>query len=174
MQNISSIVIWGTLVGVSLLSAAIWEFSPLLGAPFNQMWLRAILATIPLLLWALVWFLVSRQLKKRKAGVLKNAVIQGPEAQRAEAAAREEAELRQKINETWTKLKSSTGRKVADFISLPRFLMIGPPGSGKSVALRNSGLDFLAADHDAQIRGSPQRVRAHHALEDCLPVGGYG
>ena len=146
MQNISGIVIWGTLVGVSLLSAAIWEFSPLLGAPFNQMWLRAILVTIPLLLWALVWFLVSRQLKKRKAGVLKNAVIQGPEAQRAEAAAREEAELRQKINETWTKLKSSTGRKVADFISLPRFLMIGPPGSGKSVALRNSGLDFLAAE----------------------------
>ncbi|NDG49680.1 MAG: type VI secretion system membrane subunit TssM, partial [Rhodospirillales bacterium] len=146
MQNISGIVIWGALVGASLLSAAIWEFSPLLGAPFNETWLRAILVTIPLLLWALVCFLVSRQLKKRKAGVLKNAVIQGPEAQRAEAEAREEAELRQKIDETWAKLKARTGRKAADFISLPRYVMIGPPGSGKSVALRNSGLDFLLAE----------------------------
>jgi hypothetical protein len=31
-------------------------------------------------------------------------------------------------------------------------------------------LDLVAADHDAQVCGSPQRVRAEHALEDCLPV----
>jgi type VI secretion system protein ImpL len=154
MQNITAFAIWGALAGASLLSAAIWQFSPLLGAPFDSIWLRAILVTIPLLLWALVWFLASRHLKKRKAGVLKSAVVLGPEARKAEAAAREEAELRLKIDETLAKLKASSGHKPSYFLSLPRYALIGPPGSGKSAALRNSGLEFLLAKDQTGPEGS--------------------
>jgi len=149
MPTITAFAISAALVVASLLSAAIWQYAPLMGAPFDAIWLLAILVSIPVMIWGLGWFLVSRRIKKRKAGVLKNAAILGPEAKKAEAAAKEEAELKQRIDDTLAKLKASTGRKPSYFMSLPRYAFIGPPDSGKSAVIRNSGLEFLSSDEQA-------------------------
>ena len=146
MPNITAFAIWGALLGAGLLSIAIWQFAPLLGTPFDTMWLLSLLVTIPLLLWGLVFFLVSRRAKKRKAGVLKNPAMLSPQDKRAEAAAREEAAHRRKLNEVLAKLKVKTGRKASFFMSLPRYVVMGPPDSGKSLALMNSGLEFISPE----------------------------
>ncbi|NCY24407.1 MAG: hypothetical protein EBX37_05960 [Alphaproteobacteria bacterium] len=87
MPNITAFAIWAALLGAGLLSIAIWQFAPSLGTPFDTMWLLSLLVTIPLLVWGLVFFLVSRRAKKRKAGVLKNPAILSPQDKKAEAAA---------------------------------------------------------------------------------------
>ena len=113
MRNITAFAVWGALLGAGVLSTAIWQFAPLLGAPFDTIWLRSILVTIPLLVWGLVWLLVSRRTKKHKAGVLKNAAILSPQDKKAEAAALEEAALRRRVSEILASLKFKTGRKSA-------------------------------------------------------------
>ena len=146
MRNITAVAVWGALLGAGVLSTAIWQFAPLLGAPFDTIWLRSILVTIPLLVWGLVWLIVSRRTKKHKAGVLKNAAILSPQDKKAEAAALEEAALRRRVSEILASLKAKTGRKSSYFMDLPRYVVIGPPDSGKSLALMNSGLEFLSPE----------------------------
>src|SRR5690554_2399253 len=51
-----------------------------------------------------------------------------------------------------TRFSSSKGR--VNLYELPRYVIIGPPGAGKTTALVNSGLDFpLAGSHGKQSLG---------------------
>jgi len=146
MRSFFSVAALGALLGVLLLDVVIWLFSPLLGEAFDAIWLRAILVAIPVLIWALICFLVGRKREGRDAGLVEAAAAPDPQAKKDEAAAEEEAALREKLTEALAKLKTATGGKGAYLYDLPWYAIIGPPGSGKTTALLNSGLEFPLAE----------------------------
>lgn len=151
MRAFFSIPALGALLGVILLDIVIWLFAPLLGEAFEAIWLRGILVLLPLLLWAVITFLIGRRRDKRDEGLLEAAAAPDPKAKKDEAAAEEEAELRAKLTDALGKLKTATGGPNSKYgggylYDLPWYAIIGPPGSGKTTALLNSGLEFPLAE----------------------------
>jgi type VI secretion system protein ImpL len=60
----------------------------------------------------------------------------------AEQKESDEAVLKDKMKDALTTLKAASGAKKDYLYDLPWYLLIGPPGSGKTTALINSGLKF--------------------------------
>ena len=146
MRAFFSVPALGALLGVILLDMVIWLFAPLLGEAFEAVWLRGILVAIPVLIWALICFLIGRGRDKRDEGLVEAAAAPDPKAKKDEAAAEEEAELRAKLTDALAKLRTATGGKGGYLYDLPWYAIIGPPGSGKTTALLNSGLEFPLAE----------------------------
>jgi type VI secretion system protein ImpL len=146
MRAFMTIPALAALAGVLLLDVVIWLFAPLLGEAFEAIWLRGILVLLLILIWAGVTFLIGRSRDKRDEGLLEAAAAPDPQAKKDEAAAEEEAELRAKLTDALGKLKNATGGKGGYLYDLPWYAIIGPPGSGKTTALLNSGLEFPLAE----------------------------
>ncbi|WP_137125144.1 type VI secretion system membrane subunit TssM [Roseomonas sp. HF4] len=135
------------LAGVGLLLPVIWMFGPLLkvggvsplASEINRMILCAVLFVVVLLfLW-----LTDRRRRRRDALLVQGIAEPEPGADRA---AEEEAELRDKLTAALDKLKSTSGKKGGFLYEQPWYVIIGPPGSGKTTALANSGLEFPLTD----------------------------
>ena len=60
----------------------------------------------------------------------------------AESKESDETVLKDKMKDAVATLKSASGKKKDYLYDLPWYLLIGPPGSGKTTALINSGLKF--------------------------------
>lgn len=132
------------LLGTVLLSAVVWIFSPLIGEIFATRWLRATLVTLFLLTWALVVLLLARRRAARDTGLVEAATAAG--AARDAAVAEEEGELRDRLTDALRRLRSATSGRGIQLYDLPWYVIIGPPGSGKTTALLNSGLEFPLAE----------------------------
>ncbi|MBX3460352.1 MAG: type VI secretion system membrane subunit TssM [Planctomycetes bacterium] len=77
----------------------------------------------------------------------------GAQLQGASADKKSEVQaLRAKFEESLNALKKTKGGKSALF-TLPWYVIIGPPGSGKTTALQESGLNFPAVQGGAKVRG---------------------
>ena len=63
----------------------------------------------------------------------------------ARAAGAETAQLRQRFEAAIDTLKRSRRKGLASLYELPWYIVIGPPGSGKTTVLMNSGLGFPLA-----------------------------
>jgi len=135
------------LMGVMLLMPVIWMFGPLLSAfgltPLESELNRIILMAALFVLALLVIWLMDRRRRRRDALLVQGIAEPDPVADRA---AEEEAELREKLTAALERLKASSGRKGGFLYELPWYVIIGPPGSGKTTALANSGLDFPLSD----------------------------
>ena len=136
-------ILIGFLVVLSLLlwAGLVWFAFPLIGfgesRPFDPIWVR-------ILLIALVWLTVGvvylvKFLRRRKAEkALEDAI--------AEPAITGDGEvLSEKMTEALAVLKKSSGGK-SYLYDLPWYVIIGPPGSGKTTALLNSGIKFPLAE----------------------------
>jgi type VI secretion system protein ImpL len=130
-------------LGLVLLSLFIWYGGPFLAfadyVPLESPLSRLIAIGLLILFWALS--LLLKRLRAGRAGAkLAEAVV----AQRASAptgASREAVVLRERFEEAIATLKKNqTGKR--NLYELPWYVIIGPPGSGKTTALINSGLKF--------------------------------
>ncbi|MBD8204548.1 type VI secretion system membrane subunit TssM [Pseudomonas viridiflava] len=144
------------LLGLVALSLIIWFVGPLLEVlvPEGRRW-----ALIIVLFAAWIGYRVFRIIQARRQAAL---VMQSLAAETAPdpasvATAEELATLRQRMDEALTLLKKARlgGDQRRNLYELPWYVIIGPPGSGKTTALVNSGLHFpLAAQLGAgAIRG---------------------
>ncbi|WP_338066941.1 type VI secretion system membrane subunit TssM [Rhodosalinus halophilus] len=145
----------GIVVIVTLiLSLCLWVFGPLLGfgeaRPFESvagrlaglavMWILALLAVLALLLSG----------RKRDAQLAEDIVNTPAEPAAVEeeddgAVASELSEMRDKLRRALASLrKSRLGRR--HLYELPWYVLIGPPGAGKTTAIVNSGLQFPLAE----------------------------
>ena len=144
---LSPIVI-GSL-GLLALSAILWWIGPLFGIggvrPLESPWARVgVLA----LLWA-AWIarLAWTAMKRRKTNATLLAGLSGgPSASDKEAQV-----LAARFNEAVQKLKASAGKSRLGggqqyLYELPWYIFVGAPGSGKTTALMNAGLQFLLGD----------------------------
>ncbi len=141
----------GTLNFVILLLAAIfgaclWYFGPLLHwgdwRPLDTVTARVVaivfVVVLAFLIIVLRWFFRRRRNRKMEEDL--TAVEAEPDM-----TAQELAELRDKMKEALGTLrKSKVGRR--HLYELPWYVMIGPPGAGKTTAIVNSGLQFPLAE----------------------------
>ncbi|MEM9784055.1 MAG: type VI secretion system membrane subunit TssM, partial [Pseudomonadota bacterium] len=144
----------GIIVIVSLiLSAVLWFLGPLIGWDgfrfFDSPWNRGY--TIGGL-WVATIFLIMLILilrKGRDEKIQKEIVEAQVEEDPADSAvAAELAEMQTRMKEALTTLRKSKigGSGGRHLYQLPWYIIIGPPGSGKTTAIVNSGLQFPLAE----------------------------
>jgi type VI secretion system protein ImpL len=136
------------LVGALLLAVVIWLFAPAVGV--NALWLLLLLTILPILTWLLVLVLLVRRARKRDAALLAGVTQTDPKAEKASAAAaaagEEERAVASRLADALAAMKAAGGGKGGYLYERPWYVLIGPPGSGKTTAIRNSGLDFPLAE----------------------------
>lgn len=141
-------------IGMLALSALVWWVGPLIaiGAsrPLDGVWERVLLLALLWLLWlgSMAW----RWWRRRQAhAALLKGIAAGPSAADKEAQV-----LAQRFDEAVTKLKAATqsrGLSSNPLYELPWYVFIGAPGSGKTTALLNAGLDFVLGEQGGAVKG---------------------
>ncbi len=151
LQRLLSPLVLGTL-GLLALSALVWWLGPLLALgesrPLDPWWVRV---SILVLLWAawigrLAWVAWRR---RRTNTALLQGLSAGPSASDKEAQV-----LAARFSEAVQRLRASGGRSALSALGgggqylyeLPWYVFVGAPGSGKTTALKNAGLQFLLTD----------------------------
>ncbi len=144
------------LLGLVALSLIIWFVGPLfdvLASPAAR-WTLIGLLFAAWLAWR-VYALVKA--RRQAAKVLQSLAAETPPDPASVATAQELGSLRQRMDEALALLKKARlgGDERRNLYELPWYVIIGPPGSGKTTALVNSGLHFpLAAQlGEGAIRG---------------------
>jgi type VI secretion system protein ImpL len=136
-----------SFAGIAIASMLVWYLGPLVPGLRGQL-PRALMILALVLVWALVNGVLSWIRRRRDralaAGVTGTPVAGGRNV-RADAA-EEVARLRNRMRASLTRLRAGGGRGY--LYEQPWFVLIGPPGSGKTTALLNSGLQFPLAQPD--------------------------
>ena len=143
-----------TLLGTILLSLIIWFLGPLFAfaevRPLEPELVRFIVVMILFIIWGLANLFSVMRAKKTESGLMKDLEeAEGGLDQDSAAADEEVALLGERMKEALallktTKLGGASGKK--HLYQLPWYIIIGPPGAGKTTALANSGLHFPLAD----------------------------
>jgi len=130
--------------GIAILAMLIWVFGPLLDA--LEGWLPRLVCVLVLLLaWGASNLLLDAVRRRRErgleSGVAEKAAESAKDGRNEEAAA-----LRERMSTALALLKKARGRR-GYLYEQPWYVIVGPPGAGKTTALLNSGLKFpLAAE----------------------------
>ncbi len=136
------------IIFAAVLSACVWFFAPFIGGeewrPFDSE--KARIITI-ILIWffflSLIGFIFWR--RRRKDRAMTEEIAESVDTSEDDVLAEEIGELRGKFKQAMIELrKSKNGRRHLN--DLPWYVMIGPPGAGKTTAIVNSGLQFPLAD----------------------------
>ncbi len=113
--------------------------------PFASDRARLIACLVILAGWA-VYNLVMWVRDRRANKAMINALVEDGQPNKADLSAQEVDRLRTRLQEAMTDLRRMMGGRRGYLYQLPWFVMIGPPGSGKTTALLNSGLKFPLAE----------------------------
>ena len=136
-KDITRIVLAG--VGVASLASLVYFAGPFIAIgdfhPLDNYIVREI---VIVLLVAAVASFGGFKFYRRK----KNAAALASGVSETEKRESDEAPLKDKMKDALATLKAAGGGKKDFLYDLPWYLLIGPPGSGKTTALINSGLKF--------------------------------
>jgi type VI secretion system protein ImpL len=144
------------VLGLIALSLIIWFVGPVLDVlvPEGRRWASIVLLFAIWIAWRVFRIVQAR---RHAANVMASLAAETAPDPASVATAEELATLRQRMDEALTLLKKARlgGDERRNLYELPWYVIIGPPGSGKTTALVNSGLHFpLAAQMGAgAIRG---------------------
>lgn len=139
-----------SILGLLVLSLLIFIVGPLIGIgdsrPLSSVTARLIAILILILLWMLNH--LRKALRANRANKeMVESLVEDDGAAEPDRSAEELATLGKRFEEAVAVLKKSRGKKGAlNLYELPWYIIIGPPGSGKTTALVNSGLDFPLAE----------------------------
>ena len=132
-------LLWTPLLGgvsifLTVWFGLLWSGIDSLAAP----WLRGAVVTLIL---AVVALIAARRWNRRRAAsrALEQTLIRAP--------AGDGAVLAERMQQALAKLKQRSGPTYLD--DLPWYIIIGPPGAGKTTALLHSGLEFPGSDKAA-------------------------
>jgi type VI secretion system protein ImpL len=131
-----------SFVGVAVLAALVWFFGPFLAALAGLV-ARAAIILVLVLVWLGVNLLLDRRRRQRDRQLAAGVAAVTPADN---AAAGEVAALAEKLKNSLALLRKARG--TAGYLyEQPWYVIIGPPGAGKTTALLNAGLKFpLAAE----------------------------
>jgi type VI secretion system protein ImpL len=147
-----------SLAALAGFSAAVWYAGPLIRFadthPLGPVWLRATIIGVTVAVLAL--FYGVRFWQRRKAQkALETAIVRSDERNDDSQV------LEARMGEAIATLKRTSGKR--NFLyDIPWYIIIGPPGAGKTTALVNSGLKFPLAGS-----GSTQPVAGVGGTRSC-------
>jgi type VI secretion system protein ImpL len=134
-----------TLIGLVLLSLMIWIFGPVVSvgpyAPFASQSIRVAVIAGIVILW-LIWLILAQR-RAIRANRMFVAAVTAP-AEEASASPGEEAVavVGEKFSGVMAELKRRKLGKRKFLRDMPWYVIVGPPATGKTTALRQSGLNF--------------------------------
>ncbi len=132
-----------TGLGAAILAALVWIFGPLL-APLASWMVRLAIVVVVAVVWFGVNFWLSWRRRNADAAIVAGATATAAEG--PDASAEEVAALREKLTTALGLLRRASGTR-GYLYEQPWYVIIGPPGAGKTTALLNAGLQFpLAAE----------------------------
>jgi type VI secretion system protein ImpL len=139
------------IVGMLIAAALIWFIGPLIGfgdsSPLSTVLQRTLAITlIPAIMGLGASFANVRYARQNQQ--LQQSLTETPKAKATAAGAEETAELGNRLKDALDLLKKTKVRRSWGsgwLYQLPWYMFIGPPGSGKTTALVNSGLSFPLA-----------------------------
>ncbi|WP_420382719.1 type VI secretion system membrane subunit TssM [Novosphingobium sp.] len=154
---------WWVLTGliVALLLLVFCVGLPLVVLGLAPLYVRLLLGLVIVGVWALLGTL--RVLRARKAAAAIEAELAAPSAGDAESAA-----VAGRMAEALAALKGSSGGRRDYLYNRPWYVIIGPPGAGKTTALLNSGLRFPLADQSVKGVGGTRNLDFWFADEAAL------
>ncbi len=124
------------IIGLLMLAAAIWWGLPMTGvAMLSTIWFRATVLGVIFGLIALNYGLNYAK-RRRAARELEENLMPAPVG--------DGAVLAERMSEALVKLKKAGGKTY--LYDLPWYIIVGPPGAGKTTALKNSGIEFHGVD----------------------------
>jgi type VI secretion system protein ImpL len=137
-------MVW-LILGLLLLSAVIWFGGPYLALgefrPLESTIGRIIAIALIVVLWGFKGLL--RELKALRASTKFAAQVVKQEDPVSARASADTRQMRQRFEEAIEALRKSKTRKGRiNLYELPWYIIIGPPGAGKTTAIVNSGLNF--------------------------------
>ncbi|MGL4321545.1 MAG: type VI secretion system membrane subunit TssM, partial [Paracoccaceae bacterium] len=127
------------IIGIIAFFAAIWFGGPMTGIEIlGTVWLRATVIGVIVGIF-LVVSLIKWRRRVKKAAELEAVLIAEPVG--------DGKVLSEKMGAALATLKKSGGKTY--LYDLPWYIIIGPPGAGKTTALKNSGIEFPLATNEA-------------------------
>ena len=142
------------IIVLILLSVSLWFFGPLLAfgeaRPFDTIMGRAIAIGALSLLTLIIILIIMLRRRSRDKEMTETIVADVAEDEGDEAVKAELREMQDRMRNALGFLrKSKLGSKFSSkhLYQLPWYIIIGPPGAGKTTAIVNSGLQFPLAEH---------------------------
>ncbi len=140
-----------SLLGLVLLCLIIWFAGPYFAfaefKPLESVTARWIAIVLVILCWALLWqwrqmraWRTSQQLAQAGA-----TAASEPASAAASPMSAADTQLATRFQDAMNALRKSK-RGAESFLELPWYVIIGPPGAGKTTAFKNSGLEFPLAN----------------------------
>jgi type VI secretion system protein ImpL len=147
VSRLSSVILsrwFVTFIGTALLALLIWFFGPFL--PVLEDWyIRRAIVIAMFTLWSGFNLILTIRRAQRNAALAKGVTATPPDPVSI-ASAEETAALRDRLSTALALLKRARGTS-GYLYEQPWYVIIGPPGAGKTTALLNAGLRFpLAAE----------------------------
>ena len=154
---------WFVSAVVALLLAALLCIGlPIFVGFLRPWWVKLLLLVLVAAGWGLLAFLRVRKARKSSDAI-------AAELAQSSAADQEGKLLSQRMAEALATLKSSAGKKNRAYLySRPWYIIIGPPGAGKTTALVNSGLRFPFSNQALQGVGGTRNLDFMFADEAVL------
>ena len=154
---------WWVLTGliVVLLLLVFCVGLPLFVGGLRPWWVRLLLAVLVTSTWGLLGFLRARRARKAAEAIAQELATPS-------TADQESAVVAARMAEAMASLKNSSSGKRDYLYSRPWYVIIGPPGAGKTTALLNSGLRFPFADQSLKGIGGTRNLDFWFADEAAL------
>ncbi|MGH7082606.1 MAG: type VI secretion system membrane subunit TssM, partial [Acetobacteraceae bacterium] len=132
-------------LGVVLLAVLVWFFGPL-APPLRPELVRAVIIAVIIVIWLIANLWIDARRRKRDSALERGVTAEGAIDPAIAASAEEVAAVKDKLSRALALLRKAEGRR-GYLYEQPWYVIIGPPGAGKTTALLNSGLKFpLAQD----------------------------
>ncbi|MCR9308878.1 MULTISPECIES: type VI secretion system membrane subunit TssM [Vibrio] len=135
------------LIGVAACSIFIWVVGPLITIagyePLKSDFQRLVTILVLVFVWAL--FNVTKQHKQKVKEDESIQTLLEVDSQSDKEAASEIDLMRERIEQA-VKVVTKTHKGKRSLYDLPWYVLIGPPGTGKTTVLKQSGLEFPLAD----------------------------
>lgn len=139
------------LIGIVLFSLIIWFVGPLVAVagviPLASPTWRLLVIMAAMLLWGLNNLRIKKQVESANKALSEDLQADAKKAPAdAEPANPDEKMLTKRLQESLALLKGSRFDREGKLYKLPWYIIIGAPGSGKTTAIQNSGLQFPLQD----------------------------